>query len=69
MLICVILSTTVSTLINARHCGGKINLISFLPGMGQSWKATVFLAVGILFHSGFSYCGKAELCSKVWNTY
>jgi len=47
----------------------KINLLSFLPGMGQSWKATVLLAARILFHSGFSYCGKAELCPKVWNSY
>jgi hypothetical protein len=54
---------------NARPCGGSINLISFFPDMGQVWKATVLLAVRILFHSGFSYCSNAELCSKVWNTY
>ena len=69
MVIFIILSTKVSTFKNARHYGRRINLISFFLGMGQSWKATVFLAARILFHSGFSYCIKAELCSKVWNTY
>ena len=49
--------------------GWKISLVSFFPGMGESWKATVLLAARILFHSGFSYCGKAELCPKIWNTY